>query len=128
MGLEVALPIIALISYENPTIVDAAISMGAMAVLATPVKSSGILSSLAIAKRLYEERREMKRRIERLQQKIQGANDVCQAKAILVRTRGVSEDMAYRIIRDQAMSRRVSTEDIARAIIHADGLLSFAPK
>ncbi len=128
MGIEASLPIIALISYENPTIVDAAINMGAMAVLPTPVKSSGILSSLAMAKRLYEERREMRRRIERLQQKLHGANDVSQAKAILVRKRGVSDDMAYRILRDQAMSRRVSTEDIARAIIHADDLLSFDPK
>lgn len=128
MGMEASLPIVALIGYENPTIVDAAINMGAMAVLSTPVKSSGILSSLAMAKRLYEERREMRRRIERLQQKLHGANDVSQAKAILVRKRGVSDDMAYRIIRDQAMSRRVSTEDIARAIINADDLLSFDPK
>lgn len=128
MGIESSLPIIALISYENPTIVDAAINMGAMAVLSTPVKSSGILSSLAMAKRLHEERRAMRRRIERLQQKLHGANDVSKAKAILVRKRGVSDDMAYRIIRDQAMSRRVSTEDIARAIIHADDLLSFDPK
>lgn len=128
MGLEASLPIIALINYESPTIVDAAIDMGAIAVLATPVKSSGILSALAMGKRLYEERRELKRRIERLQQKLHGANDVNQAKAILVRKRGISDDMAYRIIRDQAMSRRVSTEDIARAIIDADGLLSFDPK
>ena len=81
-----------------------------------------------MAKRLHEERCEMERRIDRLQQKLLGANQVSQAKAILVRTRNVSDDDAYRIIREQAMSKRTSTEDIARAIIHADGILSFAPK
>lgn len=128
VGSEPEIPVIAVISYENPTIIDAAMRMGAVAVLTSPLRSSGILSSLAMAKHLHDERRELGRRIERLQQKLLGANQVSQAKAILVRTRNVSEDEAYRIIREQAMSKRASTEDIARAIIHADGVLSFAPK
>ena len=49
----------------------------------------------------------------------------CEAKAILVRTRKVSDSEAYRVIREQAMTKRVATEEIARAIIHADGILSF---
>lgn len=128
MGPDPAVPMIALVNYESPTVIDAAMRMGALAVLTTPVRSSGILSSLAIAKHLHEERRELRRRVERLQQKLQGANQISQAKAILVRTRNVSDDQAYRIIREQAMSKRVATEDIARAIINADGVLSYAPK
>ena len=42
-----------------------------------------------------------------------------------MRTRKVSDSEAYRVIREQAMSKRVATEEIARAIIHADGILSF---
>ena len=113
---------------RKPDVIDAAMRMGAVAMLTSPVRSSGILSSLAMAKQLHDERCEMERRIDRLQQKFLGANQVSQAKAILVRTRNVSDDDAYRIIREQAMSKRTSTEDIARAIIHADGILSFAPK
>ena len=41
-----------------------------------------------------------------------------------MRTRGVSDAEAYKIIREQAMSKRVATEEIARAIIHADEILS----
>ena len=37
----------------------------------------------------------------------------------------VSDEEAYRIIREQAMSKRTATEDIARAIIQADGVLSY---
>ncbi|MBT2177848.1 ANTAR domain-containing protein [Ralstonia pickettii] len=128
MGPDPDVPIIALVNYENPTVLDAALQMGALTVLAAPVRSSGILSSLAVAKHLYEERREMRRRIDRLQQKLQSANDVSQAKAILVRTRNVSDEEAYRIIREQAMSKRVATEDIARSIIQADGVLSYVRK
>lgn len=128
MGPELAVPMIALINYENPTVIDAAMRVGAVAVLTSPLRTSGILSSLALAKHVHEERRELRRRVERLQQKLLGANQISQAKAILVRARNVSDDEAYRIIREQAMSKRVATEEIARAIIHADGVLSFDPK
>ena len=53
---------------------------------------------------------------------------ISQAKAILVRTRAIDDAEAYRIIREQAMSKRVTIEEIARAIINADGVLSFSAK
>jgi AmiR/NasT family two-component response regulator len=128
MGGEPALPVIAVINYENPTIIDAALQMGARAVITCPVRSSGILSSLALAKQLAEESRGLRKRVERLEQKLLSANQINQAKAILMRTRSVSDADAYRIIREQAMSKRVASEEIARAIIHADGILSFSHK
>jgi AmiR/NasT family two-component response regulator len=128
MTVESLVPVIAVINYENPTIVDAALQMGARAVVTSPVRSLGILSSLALAKQLTEDFRGFRKRIDRLEQKMLNANQIMQAKAILMRTRNVSDDEAYRIIREQAMSKRVFTEDIARAIIHADGILSFPVK
>ena len=125
MGAEPAVPLIAVISYENPTVVDAALRMGALAVLVSPLRSAGILSSLAMAKHAHAEWRELRRRAARLEQKLVSANQISEAKAILVRTRHVSDSEAYRVIREQAMSKRVATEEIARAIIHADGILSF---
>lgn len=128
MGGEPSVPVIAIIDYENPTVVDAALSMGAQAVLVSPVRSAGILSSLAMAKQTHTELRDMRRRVARLEQKLLSANQISEAKAILVRTRNVSDEEAYRIIREQAMSKRVPTEEIARAIIHADGILSFTTR
>jgi AmiR/NasT family two-component response regulator len=125
MGSEPAVPVIAIINYENPTIVDAALRMGAQAVLVTPVRSAGILSSLVMAKHSHTELREVRRRAKRLEQKLVSVNQISEAKAILVRTRQVSDSEAYRVIREQAMSKRVPTEEIARAIIHAEGILSY---
>ena len=125
MGSETAVPVIAIIGYENPTVVDAALRMSALAVLVIPVRSAGILSTLAMAKHAHAELREWRKRAARLEQKLVSANQISEAKAILVRTRSVSDSEAYRVIREQAMSKRVPTEEIARAIIHADGILSF---
>ncbi|GAC1354568.1 MAG: ANTAR domain-containing protein [Variovorax sp.] len=125
MGGEPSVPVIAIIDYENPTVVDAALRMGAQALLVSPVRSAGILSALAMAKHAHAELRELRRRAARLEQKLLSANQISEAKAILMRTRKVSDSEAYRVIREQAMSKRVPTEEIARAIIHADGILSF---
>jgi len=127
MGDESAIPVIAIINYENPTMIDAALRIGALALLTSPVRSTGILSSLAMAQRNHGELRDLRRRLGRLQQKLLSANQISQAKAILVRTRAVDDAEAYRIIREQAMSKRVGTEEIARAIINADGILSSLP-
>jgi AmiR/NasT family two-component response regulator len=121
-------PVIAVVNYENPTVVDAALRLGAGAVLISPLRSAGILSSLAMAKHQHAELRDSRRRVARLEQKLQSANQISTAKAILVRTRNVSDEEAYRIIRQQAMSKRTATEDIARAIIHADGILSYTAR
>ena len=128
IGEEPSVPIIAIVNYENPTIVDTALRIGARSVLVSPVRSAGILSSLAMAQSTHAELRDARRRIARLEQKLHWANQISEAKAILVRTRNVSDEEAYRIIREQAMSKRTATEDIARAIIHADGVLSFATR
>jgi AmiR/NasT family two-component response regulator len=128
MSEDPPVPVIAVVNYENPTIVDAALRIGARAVILSPVRSAGILSSLAMAQHVHVELREARRRVTRLEQKLLCANQISEAKAILIRTRNVSDEEAYRIIREQAMSKRVATEDIARAIIHADGILSFATR
>ncbi len=128
MSGEPSVPVIAVINYENPTVVDAAMRIGARAVLVSPVRSAGILSSLAMAMHSHAEIHEVRRRVVRLEQKLLCANQISEAKAILVRTRHISDDEAYRIIREQAMSKRTPTEEIARAIIHADGILSFTTR
>ena len=43
--------VIAIVTYENPTIVEAVLRIGAKAVLPSPVRSFGLLSSLVVARR-----------------------------------------------------------------------------
>ena len=117
--------VVAVIDYENPTIVDAVLDIGAQAVLTTPLRSAGVLSSLVLAIALGEELRDARKRVERLEKKLLSANQVNEAKLILMRTRSVGDAEAYRLIREQAMSKRVGTEEIARSIIQADAILNY---
>jgi AmiR/NasT family two-component response regulator len=116
--------IIAIIGYENPTVFDEMLQLGASGVLTLPLRSTGVLAALVMTLGLNEELQGLRKRVLRLEQKLAGLNQVNDAKAIIMRTRQVSDAEAYRIMREQAMSKRVAVEEIARAIIHANAILT----
>lgn len=116
---------IAVVNYENPTIVETVLRLGAKAVLPAPVRSFGLLSALVIARDVNNEIQCQARRVRKLEAKLVGTRRIAEAKSILMRTRNVTEGQAYDLIRDQAMSKRVTTEEIAAAIINANEILSL---
>lgn len=117
--------VIAVVTYENPTIVEIVLHIGAQAVLPSPIRSFGLLSALVVARRVHGDLKSLKRRLQKLEAKLLGARQIAEAKGILVRTRQVTDAAAYDLIRDQAMSKRVTTEEIAAAIINANEILSL---
>jgi AmiR/NasT family two-component response regulator len=117
--------IIAVVNYENPTIVEAVLKLGANGVIASPVKSFGLLTAMVIARQINAEQKEKSKLVARLEQRLAGIRRLTKAKTILMQTRGISEDQAYEIIREQAMAKRVTTEEIASAIINANEILGY---
>lgn len=117
--------VIAVVTYENPTIVEIVLHIGAQAVLPSPIRSFGLLSALVIARRVHGDLKSLRRRSQKLEAKLLGVRQIAEAKSILVRTRQITDGAAYDLIRDQAMSKRVTTEEIAAAIINANEILSL---
>jgi AmiR/NasT family two-component response regulator len=120
--------VIAVVTYENPTIVEAVPRIGARAVLPSPVRSFGLLSTLVIARQTDIDDKSMARRLRKLEAKMLGMRRLSEAKEILMRTRNISETQAYDLIREQAMSKRVTTEEIAASIVNANEILSLGLK
>ena len=122
---EDAPTVIAVVTYENPTIVDAVLALGAQAVLPSPVRSFGLLTALVLARETHKENRSLTRRLRKVEAKLLGARHLADAKAVLMKTHDISETQAYDLIREQAMSKRTTTEEIAAAIVHASEVLSL---
>jgi len=118
-------PVVAVVNYENPTIIDAVLRIGAKAVVASPVRSFGVLSALVLAQQIASDINRLKKRVARLEEKVDGARKIAEAQEVLVRQRGITKMEAYRAIRAQAMAKRVPVEEIASAIIAADEFLSL---
>lgn len=117
--------VIAVVTYENPTIVEIVLHIGAQAVLPSPIRSFGLLSALVVTRHVHGDTKTLKRRLHKLEVKFLGVRQIAEAKSILVRTRQITDGAAYDLIRDQAMSKRVTTEEIAAAIINANEILSL---
>lgn len=115
---------VAVVNYENPTIVDSMLRLGASAVIATPIRSFGVLSTLILARQLAGELRQQRKRVAKLESKIQSIRKISDAKGVLMSSRRISEEDAYAVIRDQAMVKRVTIEEIATAIVNANEILS----
>lgn len=121
-------PVIAVVTYENPVIVEAVLRLNAYGVIASPVKSFGLLTSMVVAVKQSENTKDRARYVARLEQRLSGQRKIAKAKAILMQSRNISEEDAYNLIRNRAMTKRVTTEEIADAVIKANEILGFDSK
>lgn len=120
--------LIAVVSYEDPTTLQLVLEAGAVAVIERPIRPFGLLTNLTIARSLWLERREAAKKLHKIERKLAGIQRIQKAKNILMDGQGLSEADAYESIRRQAMSKRLSMDDMAAAIIHANELLQYRPK
>jgi len=118
-------PVIAVVTYENPVLVEAVLALNAYGVIASPVKSFGLLTAMAVAMNQAQRAREREKILARAEQRLASQRKIAKAKAILMQSRGISEDDAYKLIRSRAIGRRVTTEDIADAVIQANEILGM---
>ena len=70
----------------------------------------------------------MYRRLRKVESKLLGVRNITDAKAILMKAHCVSAPEAYDLIRNQAMSKRTTTEEVAAAIVHASEVLSLGSR
>lgn len=120
--------LLAITDYENPRLLQAVLESGALAVIEKPVRPFGLLTNLVLARSLWHDQRRMQAKVDKLDRKLAGMRKINRAKAILMEQRGLSEDDAHKLLRDQAMAKRTTMEDIAGAIINANELLNSPPK
>lgn len=115
--------LVGLAGYENPSVLQSVLDLRVEAVITKPLRPYGVLTSLVMARRIWEERRRLDKKIEKLDEKVKNQQKVTRAKFILMNLHKISEEEAYRRIRSQAMAKRTTTVEIAQAIINADGIL-----
>ncbi|MDZ7711069.1 MAG: ANTAR domain-containing protein [Roseovarius sp.] len=121
---EKPITIIAILGYENPSVLEVIFKIGAHAVLMKPVRAAGVLSSMLMARRFHSEQLRFEKDLTKLREKLENVQKVNDAKFILMRHRRITEREAYELIRKQAMAKRTTTTEIAQSIINAESILS----
>ncbi|MBS7540806.1 ANTAR domain-containing response regulator [Ancylobacter lacus] len=119
--------IIAIVDYENPRTLEVLFDIGVLAAMDRPIRPFGVLTNLLLARGLWQEKQEQQKRLNKLERRVSSLQRIQKAKAILMAIHGIGEEAAYETIRQQAMSKRVSMDEIATSIINANELL-HSPK
>jgi AmiR/NasT family two-component response regulator len=87
------------------------------AILHRPFTPATIASALLLARTHFDYARRLQTRIARLEEIVRSIRNVERAKSILMSTRQIPEDEAYRLMRSQAMTRRIPIGVLASVIV-----------
>ncbi len=116
-------PLIAVVEYENPTLLRGLLDSGAQAVVNKPIRATGLLSTLVLACALGAYDRRMQTKIRKLEDQLRTRREVQRATRLLMQLKGLSEADAYELMRSQATRSRLSLGDIAARILSASDVL-----
>lgn len=106
-------PMIAVVGAETPGRLDWMLQQRPAAYLLRPIRSSGVYTALVMGFHNAAERREFAARIDRLERRAQARRVVLAATTRMMKTQGLSEPAAYRLLREAAMRQRTTIEDIS---------------
>ncbi len=115
--------LIVLLPQTMTVLGDALAAAAPHAVLARPFTSNAVLASLTVARTQFRYEQRLLKKIERLEENLRSMRVVERAKAMLMSSRGLSDEDAYKYIRSQAMARRTSVSSLAAAIVSSFELL-----
>ncbi|GLK65153.1 ANTAR domain-containing protein [Paracoccus kondratievae] len=115
--------IIAIMTYETPTALQAITDLNAHGVISKPLRPFGILAQFVLARyrRGYEGR--LTGKIQKLEETMKSRRLVDRAVKLMAELRGIPDDEAYRLLRDQATARRTSLTSIAEGLLAAEATL-----
>ncbi len=115
--------IIAIMTYETPTALQAITDLNAHGVISKPLRPFGILAQFVLARyrRGYEGR--LSSKIQKLEETMKSRRIVDRAVRLMADLRGISDDEAYRLLRDQATAKRVSLTSVSEGLLEAEATL-----
>jgi AmiR/NasT family two-component response regulator len=115
---------VVIVENESPTVLERIIAFDADAVIVKPFRPTGLLATLVHALHKRATEGELMKTVERLERKLSGVRDVEKAKEIICGRHEMSPQEAYALIRQNAMNRRTTIEEVATTIVEADRLVS----
>ncbi|MBC7285703.1 ANTAR domain-containing protein [Hoeflea sp.] len=111
--------IIAVVTYESPTSLKAIFDLNAHGVMSKPLRPLGILTQFTLARYRHGYETRLTGKVRKLEETLKGRRLVDRAIRLLIDVQGMNEDAAYRLVRDQATTERVTMTSIAEDIVAA---------
>lgn len=113
---------IAIIAFETPEILGELQRVNAHGVISKPIRVFGILAALTTALGLANHENRLKQRIRTLDETLKSRRIIEKAVAVLCESRDITEDEAYRRLRDKAQSSNATIASVAAAVVASSGI------
>jgi AmiR/NasT family two-component response regulator len=111
--------LVALSDYENPTTLKLVLDTQAHGVITKPFRSSGILSTLVLARSAQGFQQRLQAKVDKLESTIKSRRQIEKAIRGLVEHQRMNENQAYEHMRARATSLRITVAEVAAMIIEA---------
>jgi AmiR/NasT family two-component response regulator len=115
--------LIALSDYESPTTLKLLLDSSAHGVLTKPFRSSGVLSTLVLARSAQGFQQRQQAKIQKLEATIKSRRQIEKAIKVLVDHQGMDEVQAYEHMRARATSLRVTVAEVASMVVEAQEVM-----
>lgn len=120
-------PVAMFVDRTDAASIEAAMDAGVSAYIVDGLKKERVKPILDTAVMRFNVFERMRRELEQTKSELAGRKAIDRAKAILMRSKGLSEPDAYALLRRTAMNTNKRIVDIAESLIVASGLLGEEP-
>jgi AmiR/NasT family two-component response regulator len=120
-------PIILLTVHVEDELIRTAAAIGVMAYLVKPVDFQDLASAITLAWRRFQELQLLTQEAGSLHEALAAHTVIDQAKCILMKRRGLSEEEAFQYIRRQARDCWLSMQEIALTVVQAEEMMGYKP-
>lgn len=110
-------PVVLLTAFSQKELVERASEAGALAYVVKPFTQNDLLPAIEIALARYEQIQALESEVSDLVERFETRKLVDRAKGLLNEKMGLSEPEAFRWIQKASMDRRLTMQDVAKAII-----------
>ncbi|PZX10583.1 AmiR/NasT family two-component response regulator [Palleronia aestuarii] len=111
------IPMIALVGSETPSRLGKAVRARITSHIQKPVRSSGVFTALFLAANENMRRAEITKEEATLKRRLAGRRTLVRAILTLMTRWGIDDQEAYGRLRRDAMEKRLTIEDVARAVL-----------
>ncbi|WP_379069002.1 ANTAR domain-containing response regulator [Mesorhizobium sp. UC22_110] len=116
-------PIAMFVDRSDTASIEAAVDAGVSAYVVDGLKKERVKPILDMAISRFNAFSRMERELEEARTELQSRKTVERAKGILMKSRGLSEQEAYALLRKTAMNQNRKISDVAQSLVTAAGLL-----
>lgn len=119
---SISRPIAVFVDEADSATIDAAVDAGVSAYIVDGLKKERVTSILDITISRFNAFNRLKSELEEVRTELADRKVVDQAKLLLIKRRGITEDEAYALLRRTAMSRNCRIAEVAQSLVVAADL------